>query len=226
MTVLIPYKQDVNEGEELGFALRSIDKYLTGVTNLIIIGDPPCWYKGEFIKAQDYIGRKQYTIYSKLLIGCELKNCTDDFIMFNDDHFMLNHLDVSEIKYWYDESLVNTKNKSYGARYYQAIQNTLKLVPHSLNYDIHVPIIYNKSKFRSIFGNKQDEVCIKSYYSTITGVEGEYMNDLKINQLFSEEAIKELIKNRLFFSTGGSGIREPMIKVLKQLYPTKSQWEK
>lgn len=226
MTILIPYKPDLHEGEELRFALRSIDKYLTGFTNLIIIGQPPEWYNGIYMKVQDYPDRKQFTIYNKLLLATNREDVADNFILWNDDHFLLRHIDVTDIKYWYEGMLADTNSKTYGVRYYQAIQNTLRIIPNTFNFDIHVPIIFNKAKFRAMFSNKTTEICIKSYYCTVSGVNGEPMTDLKINQLFSEDAIRELLKGRIFFSTGSNGIRIPMMKVFNELYPDKSQWEK
>jgi hypothetical protein len=77
-----------------------------------------------------------------------------------------------------------------------------------------------------LFCNKTEEVCIKSYYFYHVGCEVKEMKDLKIQRLWSKEAIKELIKYRLFFSTSTNGMKKPMIELMNELYPNKSQWEK
>lgn len=228
MTIVIPYKDDILSGVELKFALRSIDKHLTGFTNVVIIGEPPEWYNGESVYVKDCVGRKQFNIYSKLLVACELNNVTDEFIMFNDDHFLLKPLDVSEIKNWHDGYLSDTINKNHGARYRETIANTLQIIPGALNYDIHTPCIYEKAMFKKLFHNRTDEICIKSYYFYFYdhADPNNSMRDFKVNQLLSKEAIHELIKDRLFLSTSTNGMKKPMIELLEELYPNKSQWEK
>ena len=225
MTIVIPYKDDILSGVELKFALRSIEKYLTGFTNLGIIGTPPDWYKGEWTPAKDYNYRKQFSIYQKLLVACELENVSENFIMWNDDHFLLKDIYTTEIENWFDGYLKETINKNHGIRYKEAIANTIQLIPDGLNFDIHTPIIYNKKRFKSFFSNEKEEICIKSYYCCPFGMEAVPMKDLKINQLLSKEAIKELIKDRLFFSTSTNGMKKPMIELLNELFPNKSQWE-
>lgn len=235
MTVVIPYKDDILSEWELKFALRSIDTYLTGFTNLVIIGTPPEWYKGESVQAKDYNGRKQFSIYSKLLIACELNSVTDNFVMWNDDHYLLKPLKTESILAWYDGYLKETAGKTHGVRYLETIANTLQIIPDTLNYDIHTPCIYHKRLFKFLFANKSEEICIKSYYFNYSRditlniygfVVNAEMKDFKINQLLSKEAIKELIKDRLFFSTSTNGMKKPMIELLNELYPNPSKWEK
>ena len=224
MTIVIPYNPDIHEGLELLYCLRSIEQNLIGFTDLVLIGRPPDWCKVKWIPVQDYAGRKQFTIYQKLLTVE-----ADNFLMFNDDHFLLQPLQVSDFKYWHNGLLSDELNRGLSMRYREAVNNTLKIfdtVPNMLNFDIHTPIIYNKRKFKLLFGKKQEELCIKSYYCNLLSMEGEYMEDCKIDSLLSEEAIKERIKDLLFFSTGSNAIREPMKRVLQELYPNKSRWEK
>lgn len=236
MEIVIPYKSDIHEGEELRYCLRSIEKNLTGFTDLLIIGRPPEWFKGKWIYSQDYAGRKQYTIYQKLLLAGDTifkEDTTWDspeyFIMFNDDHFVNKPIHVRDFKYWHNGPLANELNRGLSARYWGAVKRTLEFIPDGLNYDIHTPIKYNKKWFKNLFHSKTDEICIKSYYCNSWQMLDhliEYMDDCKIDTLLSEEAIKVRIKDRLFFSTSANAIREPMKKVLEELFPNKSRWEK
>lgn len=226
MTVIIPYKDDILSEWELKYALRSIDKYLTGFTNVVIIGTPPEWYKGEFVQAQDYNYRKQFSIYSKLLVACELNNVSERFVMWNDDHYLLKRIDIAQIDNWYDGYLKDTAGKTHGVRYLETIKNTLQIIPETLNYDIHTPCIYDKQIFKKLFVNKTDEICIKSYYFNHRGGNRSVeMKDFKVNQLLSKEAIKELIKDRLFFSTSTNGMKRPMFELMNELFPEPSRFE-
>ena len=220
MQLVIPYKPDIHDGLELLYCLRSIEQNLTGFTDLVLIGRPPDWCKVKWIPVQDYAGRKQFTIYQKLLT-IE----ADNFLMFNDDHFLLQPLQVHQFKYWHNGLLADELNRGLSMRYREAVNNTLKF-QSGLNFDIHTPIVYNKAQFRKLFLNKQEEICIKSYYCNSLKITGEYMEDCKIDTLISKEAIQDRIKDRLFFSTGSNAIREPMKEFLQEAFPNKSRWEK
>jgi len=224
-TIILPYKPDIHDGEELKYSLRSIEKYLTGFTNLIILGRPPEWYKGDQYISENFIGRKQYSIYSKILTACNWENVTDNFIMFNDDHFLLQLLQISDIKYWNNGWLANEYTRGLSSRYSEAVKHTLGILPDALNFDIHTPIIYNKAKFRTLFTGKENEICIKSYYCNALQLDGVFMDDCKIDQLLGKEGIYSVIKDKMFFSTSSNAIREPMKIVLEELYPDKSRWE-
>jgi len=217
MKIYIPYKH--KEGEELRFALRSIDKNFTGFDDVILITDEsPGWYNGNVLVHKDVSSRKQLNIISKLY-------CVPDnqFIMFNDDHFLLKPL--TEIKNWYDGTLKTALNKASG-RYYQAVKNTLDHFGDIRYFDVHTPCIFTSEQIHRVFrlewGDR--EFVIKS--AAFNSKEGEEITDLKINRILSKEAIQELTKDRLFFSTGPNGFKLQMIQFLNEKFPEKCKWEK
>lgn len=246
MTIVIPYKTEVHAGTELKFALRSIEKYLTGWDNIVIVGDCPDWIlKSEVIKsgqskkvifgihhipATDQTARKEFNIYSKLLKVCGLDDLPENFIYWNDDHFLLRPIHVSEIKSWYCGTLQQDLNRPSSARYRSDIQQTIMLLNNVFgardfkNFDIHVPIIFNKHTFKMIFKDLTSELCIKSYYCEMSGVKGEEMPDCKIDGWHEKEKVKQIIDNKLFFSNGTSLCR-PTLEVLEDLLPRKSKFE-
>lgn len=222
MTIVIPYRDEVHDGLELKYALRSIDKCLTGWSEVLIIGDRPAWYKGSVTTFRDLPGRKEFNIYSKILAACADKLVTDDFLMWNDDHFLLRSLHVKDIKHWHGRRIrigISKARGSYGIK----LRKTGNEFPGN-NFDIHVPIVYNKGKFGEIFSTRSDEICIKSAYCNSLGITGEYMEDCKIDGQVSEAEIKRVIAGRLFFSSGTS-ICNGMVNVLAGLYPGASRWE-
>jgi len=220
MKIYIPYKH--TPGEELKFCLRSIEKYLTGYEDVILITDePPEWYKGNILFHKDISHRKQLNIISKLF---EVKD--DKFIMANDDHFLLKSLHINEIKNWYQGTLSQALNNATG-NYYSAINNTLAHFGNIKYFDIHTPAIFTREgihrTFRLEWGD--NEYVIKSSYFAQMGGESEEITDCKINRPMSKEAIQDKIKDRTFFSTGNNGMRMQMIILLNELYPEKSRYE-
>lgn len=227
MDVLVPYKSEQNTGE-LKFALRSIEKNLSGYNQIFIIGDKPKWLKNVIhIPARDYAGRKAYSIMQKTLKGCNDERLSNDFIFTNDDIYFLKPIDVTQIKYWYEGTLEDWLKKSSSGKYKIQIKNTMKLTSETFAYlDIHAPIVYNKLEARNVFHGIDSEYLIKSLYyrraCTITQV-SEPMKDLKLNGHLPEKRIKELISGRLFFSTGNFSNQAE--RVLNELFPNKSKYE-
>src|SRR5688572_25487619 len=123
MNIFLPYKH--TNGEELRFALRSIEKNLSGYRDVYLITDKcPEWYNGKFIlypdPYPDVRGRRQFNIISKLFQVPEEK-----FVMWNDDHYLLKPLHVNEIKNWYEGTLKEAFGKSHG-EYHKAVRNTFE----------------------------------------------------------------------------------------------------
>lgn len=220
--VLIPYKSEQNTGE-LKFALRSIEKNLTGYNQIFIIGDKPKWLKNIIhIPARDYAGRKAYSIMQKTLKGCNDKRLSNDFIFTNDDIYFLKPINVNEIKYWYEGTLEDWLKKSDSGKYKIQIKNTMKLIGlPSFYFDIHCPIVFNKYIYETAFKNQEKEILLKTYYGAWNT--DEPMKDLKLNGHLPEKRIKELIKDRLFFSTGNFSNQAE--RVLNELFPNKSKYE-
>ncbi len=129
---------------ELKYALRSIEAYLEGFDGkVVLVGEKPKWVRNvHHIAFEDVPGRKNFSIFQKIVTGSEWID-SDDFIFWNDDHFLLKPLHIKDFKFWYDQDCHYYAHKATGL-YKKAITNTNNL-PGKNNYytDIHTPIIYN-----------------------------------------------------------------------------------
>jgi len=230
MNIYIPYSinRDIFKGEELKFAIRSIEKYLTGWEDIFLIGTAPDWFPQEkVIYASDIPNKKEESIYKKMLIAAEREK-DRLFVMWHDDHFLLKKLKCLEVYYWHDGPLKEYKNGS--ARYQEAVNNTLQVYPDALNFDVHAPIVLAPKVLRDLDIMKNGEMCFKTSYCEYLGVTGPKMEDLKLNNWLPKEEIKILIEGRLFFSTGTlysieTG-KESVLELLKELYPKPSKFER
>src|SRR4051812_29778761 len=75
---------------ELRYSLRSIEKHISGVKDIWIVGVLPSFVKNvRYISFPDEHKCKETNIYRKVLRACQESDITDDFLFFNDDHFML-----------------------------------------------------------------------------------------------------------------------------------------
>ena len=214
---------------ELRFSLRSIQKHLTGYSKIYIIGHCPSWIQNIIhLPAADksYTENKESNIFNKILIACNHPSISNNFLFFNDDHFILKNMDASQFPYFH-KGLMTTSGRQPHEPYYKTLDNTIRLFPATNNFDVHCPIIYNKQAFASMqlpfppYG-----YCIKTLYCNHQKIKGELCEDLKITKTLNQQQIAEVIQNRIFFSIGNSAFAGEILKTLHTLYPQKSIYEK
>jgi len=216
------------QDNELKYALRSIETYLQGHSGrIVLVGEKPKWIKNvDHYDIPDVPGRKNFSIFQKILTGCEWVN-GDDFLFWNDDHFLLKPLDVKDFKFWYDGDCLQWAHKATGL-YKLAITNTNNLPGKNNNYtDIHTPIIYNKHRFSKLLDlNWKQEYVIKSAYTRNEDGPFEVQADFKVNRFYSESEWMGKLSNRTTFSIGSYAINGDFKILMNRLYPNKSYYEK
>jgi hypothetical protein len=215
------------QDNELRYSLRSIEAYLKGFDGkVIIVGQKPKWLKNvHFIALDDVPGRKNFSIFQKIVNSLDSVE-GDDFIFWNDDHFLLKPLHIKDFKFWYDQDCHYYAHKATGL-YKKAITNTNNL-PGKNNYytDIHTPIIYNKHRFAKLLQLPwKQEFVIKSAYTKMEDGPFESMKDLKLSMRYDLNQWIGLTHNKLFFSIGSYAVDYNFKIFMNQLYPNKSKYE-
>lgn len=229
MDIVVPFQRSVNRDEELKFALRSIEKHLTGIGNVFVVGDNPRWNHSIIHVPQVNISKnnsyRDRNIAAKILTACEMAQVSDNFLILHDDNFLLQGCPASMWPYYH----CGPSFKGNGD-YRQVEMNTQYMFGDCKNFDVHAPHIVNKNLFKKTIGTLDWSLkygyCIKTAYCTMNGIEGEFEPDLKINGDWEYEWIKNRIVGRKWFSIGDNAWRGGMVKLMKELYPEKSKWEK
>lgn len=207
MKVVIPYKQQ-GEGVELRYAIRSMYLYFKDITGVVVVGDKPDWYTGEHIPFPDEFGRKEYSIYKKLM------QVHGTVLYSNDDFFALKHFDSSLPNYY------TGKVKNYGGKDRRYLDLYRACLPNWLNFDGHWPMIIDTTKFEWIVDRP-----IKTYYGNQNNLPGTELFDLKITGKYLYSEYKNKIKGRPFFSTKDNEDCPNMLRLWNELYPEKSHCE-
>lgn len=233
--ILIPLGTgSTHDNFELRMCLRSIQKHLTGVGRVIIVGEKPVWIKNIiYIPCRDNPGlpEKDRNIYRKIIEGC--KSIADNFLFLNDDHFLLTGYHAGEFPDYHSGVIDPFRHSDPSAK--KQIENTVKLLgADSLYYDIHCPIIYNKEKFIKTFENlpwPSYGYCLKSVYGNnnftyYRGINPFQVEDLKFREAMNKADIYKQLEKRKWFSIGDGALRSgDMKEVLEELYPDKSKYE-
>lgn len=175
------------ENEELRYSIRSVVKNFPE-GNIWVVGNKPNWYKGNFIPVDD-IGGKFTNITNATKAIANSPDISEDFVLMNDDFFVIKP--VSNIPILYSGTL-SDKIKAYGeldpgSRYLDILIKTYKYlrrkgIREPMDYDIHVPMIMNKNKLKTIV-SKTDAP--RSVYGNLFGIGGEKSTDVKVYTKFN-----------------------------------------
>jgi hypothetical protein len=146
------------QDNELRFSLRSVAKYIDH-GKIFVCGEFPEWLRNvEHIPAIDGFRRpvrawKQKNAIHKIRTACLNSKVSDDFILMNDDFFFLKKTNIETLHLGeLSEAAKNHTTKD--GYYYHAIVATRDLLSvaglHTINYETHYPIVFNKKKFLSL----------------------------------------------------------------------------
>ncbi len=221
---------------ELRFSLRSVEKHLSGVRDVYIIGECPSFItNAKWIPMKDSY-KKERNIMEKLKIACEHPDISEEFLFINDDHFFLKAANADTYPYYFCEPLVEAvKKRRQESTYTKAMWNTLEALQangfteHLKNFDIHTPIRYNKQAFiesmKLVDWENPGEYIIKSLYCNSNKIIGCFMPDRKIQKHLDRADIETFLQGAEIFSIADIAINDWMIAYFKELYPNRSKWE-
>lgn len=251
--VVIPLgKGSTWKNNELRYCLRSIHQHLKGYRNIYIIGVAPDYILAKCnFTAQENIQQDHYlipifmpdgapnnpakNIYQKLLFASFLNEVSENFLMFNDDYFLIQDTDAATIPHYYKPQNLQEciKKMQPGNTFRTAVENTVKALQekgHELKYfDIHVPMLYNKQQFAQVMQQYNWAVpygyTAKSLYCNSLGIAGQELADCKIDHSLTTAEIEQWISGRFVFSVGDAGLFGDMKQWLQQRFPHPSPYE-
>lgn len=222
---------------ELRYSLRSLEKHVTGIRNVYIVGRFPS-FLNEYaihIPYNDIHTNKARNIMMKVYRASKDKRISQDFFFLNDDYFFVKNVHAPEYPFYYKCDLNHTSKINASNEYGYHVRETLKyLKERSLpikNFDTHKPILYNKRKLIQIVDNCTWPVkfghILKSLYCNTLGIEGQFLVDTKINHpYFKSNLLKFVQQTPDLFSIGDLAINSSMKELMNELYPNKSKYEK
>lgn len=173
------------------------------------MGDAPDWYRGDYTPAQDIEKRKEFSIYFKLT------RYRGVCLYSNDDYYLLE--DQDENFFYYNSGQRCRDKRPVDAKYKRLYDNC---PGEWIDYDVHCPMIINTNSF-----DWEIDRPIKTYYANQNKLPGPIIADLKIRGVKDYYEIKQLIRDRPFFSSHGNAKLGGFPQLLNELYPDKTDFE-
>lgn len=236
MDVLIPleYRNTKWNNNEIKYCIRSLEKNLLDLDKIFIIGFLPEFLKESkdliHINFDDpYKHNKDANIIRKVLKGI-ICGISKNFVRISDDQMILKPIYSKDIKPLYKFDL-NEYDFIKVNRWRNRLKNTYEILKKegktTFNYDSHIPVVYNKEKFESIFTKynwfqEGEGYTINSIYFNNINCERIKLKGEKIG--FETPEIKK-IENQIFLGYNDKGLTENLQQQIISLFPNKSKYE-
>jgi hypothetical protein len=252
-SIVIPYIVPQNGGEELRYALRSIEKNLDFDTKVYIIGEKPEWLtdKATFIPTERVNGM-DYMVFldttSKIYLVSKDKRISQNFVYMYDDTFFINKTsleDIQELKClenmkdipsdkWFKTSRASGKWKSLMRKTLAKLQDGGYSI---YNFETHCPRVINKKKAKEVIEVNNmliDPLMFSTLYYNVTKELGEIPRSLVpwgdgiklgVYRPFDFETLKGKVKENKFLNYDTTSYNEGMKKLLEHLFAEKSGFE-
>ena len=214
------------DNDELRYSLRSIEENMPK-GRVWVVGHRPIWYIGDFIPVDD-IGGKFDNIVNCIKTVSENNDISDNFILMNDDFFALNPID--KLKNYHGGLLENKiaryKELRMAPKYIRLLELTLRQLKENginspIDYDIHVPIIMNKTILKDAINLA---FFPRSAYGNLAKLEAIKITDVKIYSNGEKINWHEIINND-FVSTEDNSFISLKNNILDKMFDKSSQLE-
>ncbi|PLX14249.1 MAG: hypothetical protein C0594_00295 [Marinilabiliales bacterium] len=250
LDIVIPYILGPEDGLELRYALRSIEKNIifNGEVRIFLIGEKPQWIKNIIHIPVERISGVKFKAFidtlNKTYIACNHDDLNENFIYSNDDIFFINETGFEDIRQ--TKAITEPENNENWINELKASENykqllrktTRKLTEEGLThyiYDTHSANVFNKKKFLELYEKyncKAEPYLFNTLYFNnftskaplILNADGASMH-LGIYKNESFESLKAKIKNQIFLNYDVARFDADMIKLLDYLFPESSKYE-
>ena len=200
------YKRTSDKGQELKYSIRSLENVKNWNGEVFVAGDNEDWFKDVKVIEAKKSHVKWTDQENKLRAIVGDKRVADDFIYFNDDMYCVTPTEITPL---YDGKLENYTGKNGWQKAKSDTKDYLEKKGATIfNYDIHVPMVFNKDKLAKILDildeNRKQP---RSLYGNLYEIGGEqykdrktYTSKLRKGKLLSTKRftpeLKELFKSK------------------------------
>lgn len=209
---------------EIRLSLRSVEKYLRGNYQVVIIGHKPYWLKNIIhIECPDpFRSKPKNTCYKLYTYRKHMNNL---FVVMNDDFFFSSDINIADLKIYYSGNLSDRLDHLKANNTYKRIlkatrDRLLSIGTSELNMELHLPLpVFDLSSFDKMFDDGFF-FNFRSIYGNLTDLpRHELQNDVKLFDIPKSIPTPFFSIEDTFLSTIGK-------ELLLDMYPKKSIYEK
>jgi hypothetical protein len=219
------------ENEELRYSIRSVLNSFPEA-KVWLVGGKPEWYSGHCVPVEQN-SNKYANALKNLKFLCEHPEISDDFVLMNDDFFIIKK--INSVDQFYNGLLsdkINRFTQITGSSMYikKLITTNKKLIDlgikNPIDYELHTPMPMNKTGLLDVI-EKYPECLWRSMFGNLYNVGGTQMDDVKIyvNKKHLARS-NEITDSSIYMSTEDTSLKVMLDKMLRQMLPEPSIYEK
>ena len=216
---------------EIRYSLRSVERNLE-IGRVFIVGACPDWVTGVIhIPVDDIHKNKLMNAREKYMVAAKDKRISEDFILMNDDFFILKP--VSKIENYSRGMIADmiSKHPTQGGYYYHSLSDTKKVmeaigIQEPLDFEIHAPIIFNKEKLLTVMEMIQPDKAysLRSCYGNMFGLKAKKVIDFKASGLV--DFAYQLKRNPAYLSINDNMVAQREFREwIRRKFPKPSKYE-
>lgn len=221
------------DNNEIRYSLRSVEENFRDVRNVWIIGQCPAWLTNiRHLAVNDICGIPSKNTYNKLRSVCLEPDLSENFLLMNDDFYILQPISVKDFPYYYKGQLPSAIRKSR-LMAIESSKNTVEFLQKRklsmLDYRVHCPMAFNKEKFLNmpITENEHGIVNTRAVYGNYYQVGGIRQDEILVPACRDLEQLKKRLSDKPFFSLLSLAGRDWRVRqYLKTRWPNPSKYEK
>ena len=228
---IVYFVKESPSNEELRISLRSVAQNMPHKRVWIFGGCPRGITPDIRVKVKQEGITKWDRVRNMFQMACENKELTDDFIMFNDDFFVMRPTDHLDVNYRTSlpkhiemlEANFGNKPSAYTRLLRRSLSELQRLGLPTLSYELHIPFIFNKEKMLKMMKAHPDWRSTRTMYGNLYNIGGERMCDVKI---FSSKTELDY-KNLQFLSTDDSvvNVNNDIWRYIRNQFKHKCEYE-
>ena len=227
---IVYFVKNAQSNNELRYSIRSVVENMPYKRIWIFGGCPYGIVPDVHIRAEQNGASKWENVHEMYRLACENKELTDDFIMFNDDFFIMQPMSRVEPLYRcsLDEHIAILESKfNKPNNYSQLLRNCneelKKLGKTQLSYELHTPFVFNKEKLAKLLDKFPDQHCTRTLYGNLYNIGGRQSEDIKV---FSSKPDFDYKSSPLLSSDDGvDNINNDIWRYIKLKFSKKSKYE-
>jgi hypothetical protein len=218
------------ENEELRYSIRSVLLSFPEA-KVWVVGGKPKWYSGNHVFLEQN-NNKYVNAVNNLKAVCNTPDISDNFILMNDDFFIIKKIETIEQFYngllseKIDKFIKITGSSMYIKKLITTNNKLNKLgFTKPLDYELHVPMPMHKAGLLYIL-NEYPECLWRSMYGNLFNVGGSQMEDVKVYKNKRHAARSaQITKNSIYLSTEDTGLTIMVDNIFKELLTNPSPYE-
>lgn len=227
---------------EIRFSLRSICKNLKNFRNVVIVGERPDFLQGVVhVPADDIFNPNENAdgnIITKVLAACNDERVSDDFLFINDDHLVLQPMNVEDVPPLHKGDMMTFDSKYWESPFWRKrLKRTMQVLvmEHypAMHYDCHTPILFNKRAFKEVVSrfNYQEGIgyTMKSLYGNLVYKDNGLELTTEKKVIFKRYTLKEIyerLQGAMFMSFNDDGLNDSLRWWLIENFSSKCRYEK